>query len=159
LSKQSLAKTPFLDPLGQGPPVGRQLDEPVRACGLSGPLAGAFAETLLFIASSDKNFRPASNSRPKSRILPLWIGDDKSFGNYLPLFASNKRILSVGLRGELILVDAQADSFKVVSRLRRFEDGPSNQTQLPGHPALINTWLFLRRENELVCAELVSAAK
>jgi hypothetical protein len=96
---------------------------------------------------------------PNLAFCPLWIGDDKCFDNYLPLFASNKRILSVGLRGELILVDAQADSFKVVSRLRLFEDGPSNQTQLPGHPALINTRLFLRGENELVCAELVSAAR
>ena len=60
-------------------------------------------------------------------LKPLWTGDDKSFGNYSPLIASDKRILAFGLGGELLLVDAEADSFQVVSRLQLFDEVRQNK--------------------------------
>ncbi len=87
-------------------------------------------------------------------LRPIWIGDDKAFGDYAPLIASGNRILTVGLGGELILVDAAANEFRVVSRLKLFDNPKSNQSQLLGYPALVDTRLFLRGENELVCVEL-----
>jgi outer membrane protein assembly factor BamB len=87
-------------------------------------------------------------------LRPVWTGEDKSFGNYSPLIASEKRILAFGLGGELLLFDAEADSFHVVSRLRLFDETPSKQTLLLSHPALVNTRLYLRGETELVCADI-----
>ncbi len=87
-------------------------------------------------------------------LQPVWIGDDDAFGDYSPLIASNDRVLAVGDGGELILVDALADDFRIVSRLKLFSDRKSSQAQLHSHPALVNTRLYLRGENELVCVDL-----
>jgi outer membrane protein assembly factor BamB len=87
-------------------------------------------------------------------LKPVWIGDDKAFGNYSPLIASVKRVLALGLGGELLLADAQADAFEIVSRLQLFENAAAKQTQLLSHPALVGTRLYVRGESELVCAEL-----
>ncbi len=85
---------------------------------------------------------------------PIWIGKDSSFGDYGPLIASNDRILTVGAGGELLLVDATADTFRIVSRLKPFTDSESNQAQLLSHPALVNTRLYLRGDKELLCIDL-----
>jgi ABC-type phosphate/phosphonate transport system substrate-binding protein/outer membrane protein assembly factor BamB len=87
-------------------------------------------------------------------LKPVWIGDDDAFGDYAPLIASEDRLLTVGLGGELILIDPKADKFTVLSRLTLFEDDQSKQTQFLSHPALVGTRLYLRGERELVCVEL-----
>jgi outer membrane protein assembly factor BamB len=87
-------------------------------------------------------------------LRPIWIGEDDAFSDYAPLIASDDRLLTVGLGGELILIDATADTFRIVSRVKPFTDARSSQTQLLGHPALVNSRLFLRGEDELVCVEL-----
>jgi ABC-type phosphate/phosphonate transport system substrate-binding protein/outer membrane protein assembly factor BamB len=92
-------------------------------------------------------------------LRPIWIGDDKAFGDYAPLIASGDRILTVGLGGELLLIDAAANEFQVVSRFKPFTDPKSSQSQLLGYPALVNTRLYLRGENELVCVELMPQNK
>jgi outer membrane protein assembly factor BamB len=85
---------------------------------------------------------------------PLWIGDDDAFGDYSPLIASDDRMLIIGLGGELILINTRADEFQIVSRQALFEDGRSKHAQLLSHPAIVGTRLYLRGEDELVCAEL-----
>src|SRR5438552_878445 len=84
----------------------------------------------------------------------VWIGRDEAFGDYGPLIASDDRVLIVGAGGELILVDARADEFRIVSRLKLFSDSQSNQARLLGYPALVNTRLYLRGDKELVCVDL-----
>ena len=63
-------------------------------------------------------------------LQPIWIGDDNAFGDYAPLLASDDRILAVGDGGELILVDALADEFRIVSRLKPFADRKSSQAAI-----------------------------
>lgn len=87
-------------------------------------------------------------------LKPIWIGRDKAFGDYGPLIASDDRLLTVGAGGELLLIDARADEFRIVSRLKLFADSPSNDAQLLGYPALVNTRLFVRGGKELVCVDL-----
>jgi len=86
-------------------------------------------------------------------LRPIWIGRDSSFGDYGPLIASDDRVLTVGSGGELILIDARADEFRVVSRLKLFTDS-DHRAKLLGYPALVNTRLFLRGDKELVCLDL-----
>jgi outer membrane protein assembly factor BamB/ABC-type phosphate/phosphonate transport system substrate-binding protein len=85
---------------------------------------------------------------------PIWIGEDKAFCDYSPLIASNDRVLAVGAGGELILVDAKADEFRIVSRLKLFSDDTSQRAEVLSHPALVGTRLYFRGEKELVCVEL-----
>ncbi len=87
-------------------------------------------------------------------LKPIWIGQDKAFGNYAPLIASDHRVLAVGDGGELILIDALADEFRIVSRLKLFTEPQSSQAQLLSQPALVNTRLYLRGDKELVCVDL-----
>ena len=49
-----------------------------------------------------------------------WTGDDPAFCNYSPLIASNDRLLAFGRGGELLLVDARSDQFRIISRLPLF---------------------------------------
>jgi ABC-type phosphate/phosphonate transport system substrate-binding protein/outer membrane protein assembly factor BamB len=91
-------------------------------------------------------------------LQPIWVGEDKAFCDYSPLIASDDRVLVVGAGGELILVDAAADKFRVVSRLKLFGDDPEQRAEVLAHPALVGTRLYFRGEKELVCVELAPNA-
>jgi outer membrane protein assembly factor BamB len=88
-------------------------------------------------------------------LKPIWIGEDKAFCQYSPLIASEDRVLAVGQGGELILVDATADDFRIVSRLKLFGDMTSGAEVL-SHPALVGTVLYFRGEKELISVDLLS---
>jgi ABC-type phosphate/phosphonate transport system substrate-binding protein/outer membrane protein assembly factor BamB len=91
-------------------------------------------------------------------LAPIWIGQDKAFCDYSPLIASDDRVLAVGAGGELILVDALADDFRILSRLKLFGDDPSQRAEVLAHPALVGTRLYFRGEKELVCVDLAPSA-
>jgi outer membrane protein assembly factor BamB len=85
---------------------------------------------------------------------PIWIGEDAAFCDSAPLFVTDDRLLVVGRGGELLLVDAAGDEFRIVSRLALFTDAATRKAELLSHPALVGSRLFLRGEKELVCVEL-----
>lgn len=87
-------------------------------------------------------------------LRPIWVGEDDAFGDSASLFVSGDRILTVGRGGELLLVDAAADEFRIVSRLHLFTDRHSREAETLSHPALVGSRLYLRGEKELVCVEL-----
>jgi hypothetical protein len=64
-------------------------------------------------------------------------------------------VLVVGLGGQLVLVDATADSFQVVSRLSVFDEGDH---ECYPHPALVGSRLYLRGTKSLVCVDFTSGA-
>ena len=90
----------------------------------------------------------------KDNLKPVWIADDDAFGGTAQLIASENRLLVVGLSGELLLVDPASDRFQIVSRLSPFDDGRSKGIQLLSYPALVDSRLYLRGENELVCVDI-----
>jgi hypothetical protein len=79
-----------------------------------------------------------------------WTTDDPAFDDYAVAMASDERVLLVSMQGELVLLDAQADSFEPLSRVSVFDDDPG----VYAHPALVGTRLFLRGSSEIVCLEL-----
>jgi hypothetical protein len=85
-----------------------------------------------------------------------WTGDDPAFGNYAPLIASSDRLLAFGRGGELLLVEATSDQFRIVSRLQLFPSTDGGKAEMLSHPALVGTRLYVRGEKELVCADLSS---
>jgi hypothetical protein len=89
-----------------------------------------------------------------STLKTLWTGDDDAFGNYASLIASPERVLIVSNRGELLLVDATAEEFRIVSRQSVFPEG----AQVLSHPALLGSRLFLRDVSKVICVDLLEFA-
>ena len=64
---------------------------------------------------------------------------------------SAARGIVIGAGGELVLVNARSATYEVASRLRVFDDGPTDSYS---HPALVGRRLYLRGETALVCLAL-----
>lgn len=79
----------------------------------------------------------------------VWQKRDRALSDYASLIASDDRLLVVG-SGELLLLDAKADRYEIISRLRVFEDN----AELYSHPAIIGDRLYIRGETLLRCIKL-----
>lgn len=86
----------------------------------------------------------------KNGLKTIWSSDDGAFDGFCSLVASETRVLATCLRGEVILFDAQADSFKELGRWTLFGEEQMGYA----HPALAGTRLYLRGNAELLCIEL-----
>ncbi|HEY5311250.1 MAG TPA: PQQ-binding-like beta-propeller repeat protein, partial [Pirellulales bacterium] len=85
-------------------------------------------------------------------LRPIWTAADPAFDNYAVVIGCGNRILIVANTGEFLLVDAAADAYRLISRLKVFEDDEG----VYAHPALVGTRLYLRGSDEVVCLELGS---
>ena len=79
----------------------------------------------------------------------LWEGvTDYAYNDYVSLIAGNGRILVTTASGELLLVNASAEKYELVSRLRLFDEG------VLSHPALVGDRLYVRSDSAIVCLRL-----
>lgn len=83
-------------------------------------------------------------------LKPLWIADDEGFFEYSTIIAGDGKLLITTQNGQLLLVDAKADSFQLLGRLTLFPD----ENGIYAHPALVGTKLYLRSSTHAVCLEL-----
>ena len=83
-------------------------------------------------------------------LKPSWKASDDAFSDYTSLIGSPARVLITTLHGELLLVDAQAPQYRLISRTKVFSDDPG----VYSHPALVGSRLYLRGSSSLVCVEL-----
>ncbi|TWT77324.1 Outer membrane protein assembly factor BamB [Posidoniimonas polymericola] len=83
---------------------------------------------------------------------PIWQGGRRRLGGYAPILATDHRLLTTGKGGELLLIDALADGFRVIGACRPFSGG--SNAVLYGCPALVGTRLYLRGAEEIVCCDL-----
>jgi outer membrane protein assembly factor BamB len=74
---------------------------------------------------------------------------DSALADYGAMIADDDRLLIVG-KGELLLVDARSDEFRLISRLRVFDDA----AEVFSHPAIVGDRLFIRGESSLLCIGL-----
>ena len=88
-----------------------------------------------------------------SRLSELWAAEHESLGEYGTLLATDDRLLTVGRGGELLLIDATASEFRVVSRLDVFPTSRARAT-IYAAPAIVGNRLFMRGEKKLVCVNL-----
>lgn len=70
----------------------------------------------------------------------IWSSDDAPFINYTSIVGAGQRVLVTSQEGELILLDATANVFQPLSRLRLFAD----EAGVLAHPALVGQSLFVR---------------
>lgn len=83
-------------------------------------------------------------------LKPLWTHDDEAFSEYATIIASEDKLLITAQNGELLLLDATANGFKLKSRLTVFPD----ESGVYAHPALVGNRLYLRSSTHIVCLEL-----
>lgn len=88
----------------------------------------------------------------KKGLKTSWRAEDKAFSDYAALITDSKRILVIGKGGRILLLDAEANQFKVISRLNLFNK-PSDDN-IFSHCALVGNRLYLRGESELICVDL-----
>jgi outer membrane protein assembly factor BamB len=80
----------------------------------------------------------------------LWTGEDDAFANYASLIASPDRVLVMTNHGEILLVNATAEKFSIISRLRIFAE----DSEVFSHPALVGSRIYLRDMSKIVCVDL-----
>ncbi len=86
----------------------------------------------------------------KNNLRELWTSDDEAFNHYASIIASQDRILITNEKSELILLDATADKFTPLSRLKIFE----NDSGVFSHPAIVGSRLYVRGSDQIVCLSL-----
>ena len=91
---------------------------------------------------------------PAKGLAEISRGEDDDLADYAAVIGGNNRVLVIGAGGRLLLVDAAASQFRVISRLTVFADG---DTELDSHPALVGDRLYLRGETTLACLDLGGA--
>jgi outer membrane protein assembly factor BamB len=80
------------------------------------------------------------------RLQTIWRHEEDAFDSHSSLIAGNDRVLVLTTYGELILLDAGADRFQPVSRVKLT---PATETW--SHPAIVPGRLYLRTQTEILC--------
>jgi ABC-type phosphate/phosphonate transport system substrate-binding protein/outer membrane protein assembly factor BamB len=80
----------------------------------------------------------------------IWHADVESLGEHASFFADNDHVLVVTFGGELLLLDARADTCSIISRMRLFDD----DVELYSHPALAGQRLYARGGSSVICVDL-----
>jgi outer membrane protein assembly factor BamB len=83
-------------------------------------------------------------------LKPIWHVEVESLGEHASFFADNDRVLVVTFGGELLLLEARADTCSIISRMRLFDD----DVELYSHPALAGQRLYARGGSSIVCVDL-----
>ncbi|MFK7777109.1 MAG: PQQ-binding-like beta-propeller repeat protein, partial [Gimesia sp.] len=88
----------------------------------------------------------------KLELKTAWVAEEAAFSDYAVLITDSKRILVIGKGGRLLLLDAKANHFKVISKLNLFSK--PNDDNIFSHCALVGSRLYLRGESQLICVDL-----
>ena len=81
----------------------------------------------------------------------LWRKADDMFHDHCNIVASKDRLLAWTADGDLLLLDATAADFRILSHLRPFEE---KHPDTLAHPAFTGDLIFLRSRKELACFRL-----
>jgi len=87
----------------------------------------------------------------KDNLKTLWVAVDDMFFDHSNVIGGNGRVLVWTQSGDLLLLDAAANEFKPLRRLRPFGDGKVDSMS---HPAIVGDRLYIRGPSELACFEL-----
>lgn len=126
---------------------GRLIDEPIAEYGQLAP------DTHSPIVVGDRLFGAWNDLHCldlKAGLKPIWIGESKTFQHYCSLIASETRVIVSGMHGELLLLDATASDFKIVSRVQAIDD----DSGVYAHPAIVGDRLYVRGSSDVRCFAL-----
>lgn len=80
----------------------------------------------------------------------LWEGEDSLFSEYAAIIASDNRVLVIGHNSELLLIDANADRFKPLGRMKLIDD----ESGVYAHPAIVGKRMYFRSNDAVLCVDL-----
>ncbi len=80
----------------------------------------------------------------------VFVSQEDMFHDNSNMIGGNVRVLVWTNSGDLLLLDAAANEFKPLSRLRPFGAGKVDSMS---HPAIVGNRLYLRGSSELACFE------
>jgi outer membrane protein assembly factor BamB len=83
----------------------------------------------------------------KNGLKTLWTADATTFQNYVSMIASQDKVLIAGIHGEVLLIDALADSYRVISEIRLIDD----DSGVFSHPAIVGNRLYIRGSSDIRC--------
>jgi outer membrane protein assembly factor BamB len=86
----------------------------------------------------------------RAGLQPLWTSEDKAYADYASIIGAVGLALVTTQHGELLLVDAAADEYRVLSRLKLFED----DSGVLAHPAVVGQRLYVRSSTAIHCLDL-----
>lgn len=87
---------------------------------------------------------------PGDGLKTVWEHQDPALFDYATILATDERLLVTTQSGELLLIDARADHYTELSRLKLFE----RDNGVYSHPALVGKRLFVRGSAQVVCLPL-----
>ncbi|HJO08996.1 MAG TPA: PQQ-binding-like beta-propeller repeat protein [Verrucomicrobiota bacterium] len=87
----------------------------------------------------------------KDSMKTVWVVEDDMFYDHSNLIGGNGRVLIWTNSCDLLLLDAAANEFKPIRRLRPFGDASADSMS---HPAIVGKHIYLRGPDELACFEL-----
>jgi outer membrane protein assembly factor BamB len=83
----------------------------------------------------------------KNNLKPLWTADASTFQNYVSMIASSDKVLITGIHGEALLIDALADTYKLISQAQLIEE----DSGVFSHPAIVGNRLYIRGSSDIRC--------
>jgi outer membrane protein assembly factor BamB len=83
-------------------------------------------------------------------LATLFKTEEQPFQQYASIIASANRIVVTTQRGRLLLIDATAPEYRLLSELQLFADEPG----IYSHPAIIKNRLYIRSSGAIHCLEL-----
>ena len=86
-------------------------------------------------------------------LKPVWSVFDRSLKGHVSLIAADDRVLLQTQQGELVLIDARADTLQIVSRSLPFR----REVSTYAHPAVAGDAIFVRGPGKLICLPLAGS--
>jgi outer membrane protein assembly factor BamB len=86
----------------------------------------------------------------ENQLQLVWKGKDRAFQSHVSLLASNDRLLASTETGELLLIDATANEFKLLDRQAPL----TGESGLMSHPAVVGRTIYLRGTREILALSL-----
>jgi hypothetical protein len=80
----------------------------------------------------------------------VWQSDDRAFGQYGAMVATEDRVLAITLESELILFAPTGTKLEPLGRTKVFDD----EGGLYSHPAFVGTRMYVRGSTAIVCIDL-----
>jgi hypothetical protein len=86
----------------------------------------------------------------KGGLKAVWDADDQAFTKYAAVVATDQRVLVMTLEADFILLDATADEYRELGRVKVLAD----EKGLYAHPAFVGKRVYVRGGSGVVCVDL-----
>lgn len=86
----------------------------------------------------------------KAGLKTIWEEEQDAFFDHANIVANNRRLLVWTTTGSLLLLDATANNYTMVSKWLPFQ----GEIESMSHPAIVGDRLYLRSDKKLICVKL-----